>query len=221
MRNSLLIIFIISYFELAEADIYRYSIDANGVVSYININSLPKIPEKIGHEEKSDEKTSFDQISEHATPHLETSVKTKVSILKTYTEPEKKLFKNIEVKLESSGGVFEFPVVLNGVLKINVILDSGAAEVSMSPDILTTLIKTKTIKDSDFLPGKIYSFADGSKAKSMRFNLSSLQIGTKVLHNVECGIANSIDAPMLLGQSALQKLGKYIIDYKKGTLEFE
>lgn len=221
MRNGLLIICIICYCEFVEADIYKKLVDADGIVIYVNKSPLPIISEKTDHTEKSVESTSYDKIPEHRIQHIETSGKIDAPIRIKHTELEKKFFKSNEVKLESNGGVFEFPVVLNGVLKINVILDSGAAEVSLSPDIVTTLIKTKTIKDSDFLPGKIYSFADGSKAKSMRFNLDSLQIGTKILHNVECGIANSINAPILLGQSALQKLGKYTIDYKKGTLEFE
>lgn len=110
--------------------------------------------------------------------------------------------------------------MLNGVLKINVILDSGAADVSIAPDVALTLIRTKTIKDSDWLPGGTYQFADGSTAKSMRFSLKSIQIGNKILENVECSIANSFSSPMLLGQSALKKLGKYTVDYEKGTLNF-
>ncbi|QJD29332.1 retropepsin-like aspartic protease family protein [Methylococcus geothermalis] len=126
-----------------------------------------------------------------------------------------------ELSLVQNGGVYEVPVTLNDVLKINVILDSGATDVSIAPDVALTLIRTGTIQKSDWLPGKIYQFADGSQAKSFRFRLRSVSIGNKHFENIPCSIANSLKAPMLLGQSALKRLGKYTIDYEKGTLQFE
>lgn len=126
-----------------------------------------------------------------------------------------------EIKLISVGGVYEIPVILNDVLKINVILDSGAADVSIAPDVVLTLIRTGTVKKYDWLPGQVYLFADGSKARSKRFNLRSITIGNKTFKNVTCSIAETIEAPMLLGQSVLRKLGRYTIDYKKGVIQFE
>jgi tetratricopeptide (TPR) repeat protein len=125
-----------------------------------------------------------------------------------------------EVQLTKSGGVYEVPVVLNGVLAIRMILDSGASDVSLSPDIAMTLYKTNTIAESDWLPGAYYTFADGSSAKSFRFRMRSLMIGDVELTNVACSISNSIHAPMLLGQTALQKLGKYSIDTERMVLIF-
>ncbi|WP_150050062.1 retropepsin-like aspartic protease [Methylomonas rhizoryzae] len=110
---------------------------------------------------------------------------------------------------------------INNVLKINVILDSGAADVSIATDVATTLIRTGTIEKFDWLEGKVYTFADGSSAKSERFKLRSIVIGKRELHNVTCRIDNSIHAPILLGQSALRQLGRYTIDYKKGVIQFE
>lgn len=125
-----------------------------------------------------------------------------------------------EVSLTKTGGVFEVPVVLNGVLAIRLILDSGAADVSISPDIALTLYKAKTITEEEMLPGQYYRFADGSTVKSYRFRLRSLKIGDMELHDVACSIASSIHAPMLLGQSALQRLGRYSIDSEKMILSF-
>jgi len=128
--------------------------------------------------------------------------------------------KQNEVKLIKIGAVYEVPVVLNNVLTINFILDSGASDVSISPDVALTLIRTKTIEHNDWLPGAYYKFADGTEAKSKRFKLKSVKIGNKELKNVTCSISNSFDAPMLLGQSALQKLGTYSIDYGKMVIIF-
>lgn len=123
-----------------------------------------------------------------------------------------------EVALIQRGGVYEVPVVVNDVLKINFILDSGASDVSISPDVALTLLKTGTISQADWLPGAVYSFADGSSAKSARFKIRSMKVGNRILRDVTCGIAKNIEAPMLLGQSALHKLGSYQIDYRRGAL---
>jgi len=121
--------------------------------------------------------------------------------------------KNINiVKVKKSNGVYSVPVELNGVLKIDFIFDSGASDVSISPDVALTLLRTGTIKKEDWLEGAYYKFADGSTAKSKRFKLSSLKVGNKIIRNVTCSISNSIDAPMLLGQSVLSKFGKYTFD---------
>jgi TPR repeat protein len=123
--------------------------------------------------------------------------------------------------LTKNGGVYEIPVILNGVLTIKFIVDSGASDVSISPDVAMTLVKTGTVSKNDFLEGKVYQFADGSFAESERFILHSIKIGSKVITNVPCSISKTTDAPMLLGQSALQKLGAYKIDYKTNQLSFE
>lgn len=125
------------------------------------------------------------------------------------------------IKLQQSGGVYEVPVIINDVLKINVILDSGASDVSISPDVALTLIKTGTIKSSDWLPGQVYQFADGSTALSYRFKLSTIALGDRTLRDVSTGIGTSVKAPMLLGQSALKQLGKYTINYSTETLDLE
>lgn len=126
-----------------------------------------------------------------------------------------------DIKLKKQNGIYEVPVELNGVLKIDFIFDSGASDVSISPDIALTLIKTGTIVEGDWLPGAYYSFADGSSAKSRRFTLKSVKIGDKIVYDVVCSISNSLDAPMLLGQSVLSKFGKYSFDYKTEKLEIE
>lgn len=116
------------------------------------------------------------------------------------------------VKVTKKNGVYSVPVELNGVLKIDFIFDSGASDVSISSDVALTLFKTGTIKKEDWLEGAYYIFADGSVAKSKRFKLSSLKLGTKIIRNVTCSISNSIEAPMLLGQSVLNRFGKYTFD---------
>jgi len=125
------------------------------------------------------------------------------------------------IKLVKHAGVFAVPVLLNNVLTINFIVDSGAADVMISSDVASTLLKTGTILESDFLPDAIYTIADGSQSSSKRFKIRSMKIGPHEITNVTCAVANQQNAPMLLGQSALQKMGSYRIDYEKGIIIFD
>lgn len=125
------------------------------------------------------------------------------------------------VPLEKSEGVYYVPALLNNVINIKFVIDSGAAEVSISPDIALTLIKARTVTENDFLPGMIYQLADGSKVKSDRFILRSLKIGDAVLKDDPCSISNSLLSPLLLGQSALEKLGSVTFDYNSGVVIFK
>ena len=129
--------------------------------------------------------------------------------------------KNVVYMVKGESGVYEVPVMLNGVLKINFIFDSGASDVSISPDVALTLMRTGTIKQSDFVGSQKYQFADGSTATSRVFILHEIKLGKKTLRNVRASISGSIDAPMLLGQSVLQQFGKFTIDNANHSLTIE
>ena len=125
------------------------------------------------------------------------------------------------IPMTKVGGVYEVPVIINGVLKLNFIFDAGASDVSISPDVALTLIRTGTVTDKDFLGTETYKFADGSTAKSKVFLIKEIQLGNKKVNNVRATISKSINAPLLLGQSVLNKFGKVTIDYNKGVIIFQ
>ena len=49
-------------------------------------------------------------------------------------------------------------------------------------------------------------------------NLKKIEINGLLISNVEAAIIDSDSAPLLLGQSALNRLGKVQIDFKNSTL---
>lgn len=126
-----------------------------------------------------------------------------------------------EIKLKYQNGVYLVPTRLNNVLTMDFVLDLGASDVSISPDIFLVLYRAGTIKESDFIGQQTYKFADGSTAKSNVFNIRSIQIGNKEVTNVRASISNSIQAPLLLGQSAMKKFGSYRIDNSQRLLIIE
>ncbi len=143
----------------------------------------------------------------------------KMSCIKTFNEAYSS--KVNSVPMIKMGGVYEIPILINGVLKLNFIFDAGAADVSISSDVALTLIRTGTVKNEDFIGTETYKFADGSTAKSKVFLIKEIQIGDKKVFNIKTSISNSLTAPLLLGQSVLNKFGKVTIDYKKEIIVFE
>lgn len=122
-----------------------------------------------------------------------------------------------EIQLKQDGGVYVLPVNINGVITLDFVLDTGAADVSVPADVVSTLLRAKTINESDFLPGKSYVLADGSVIRSPRFLLRVLNVGGMKVTNVPASVA-PVRGTLLLGQSFLQKIDAWKIDNQRGTL---
>jgi hypothetical protein len=118
-----------------------------------------------------------------------------------------------------AAGVYEVPIVINDVLKIDIIFDTGASEVYLTPDIILTLIRTKTINEDDILEGKKFIDANGNINLSLRFNLREIRIGNYIVKNIPCGVSQTTQGISLLGLSAISKLGKIQIDFAESTLK--
>jgi tetratricopeptide (TPR) repeat protein len=121
------------------------------------------------------------------------------------------------IPLVAQGGTFVIPVQINGQITLNFTIDSGAAEVSIPADVVSTLIRTGTIQKSDFIGQKTYRLADGSTVPSATFVIRSLRVGNRLLENVTGSIA-SADADLLLGQSFLSRFNSWSIDNKRQVL---
>ena len=115
--------------------------------------------------------------------------------------------------------IYEVNVLLNDVLKLDMIFDTGASEVYFTPDIVLTLIKTKTINEDDLLEGAYFTDANGNVNKSIRFNLKSMKIGDITLENIPCAVSTNIDGMNLLGLSALRKLGTFEFDFTNTVIK--
>ena len=125
------------------------------------------------------------------------------------------------IRLKKASGVYKVPVQLNDAVIAHLIIDSGAADMMLSPQVAKILVSSGTLTDADFLPGQLYRLADGSRKKHMRARLRSVTLGNRTFRDVTFSISETDDSPMLLGQSLLERLGKYTIDYHNGLLLFE
>jgi clan AA aspartic protease (TIGR02281 family) len=123
----------------------------------------------------------------------------------------------IVVSLESVGGAFMVPVTINGQLTLKFVIDSGASDVSIPADVVSTLVRTETITDADFIGQQSYQMADGSTVPSERFLIRSLKVGDTTLTNVTAAIA-PVKAGLLLGQSFLGRFKSWSIDNQRRVL---
>jgi predicted aspartyl protease len=115
------------------------------------------------------------------------------------------------IPMQLEGGTYVVPVQINDAITLDFVVDSGAADVSIPADVVMTLMRTKTIKQSDFLGEKTYVLADGSKVPSQTFRIRSLKVGNKVLENVN-GSITPVQGSLLLGQSFLSRFKSWSVD---------
>jgi predicted aspartyl protease len=121
------------------------------------------------------------------------------------------------IALKREQGTFVVPVVLNGSLTLNFTIDSGAADVSIPSDVVSTLVRTGTIEDGDFIGSQQYQLADGSVQRARRIRIRSLRVGSVELQNVVASEAPLAGMP-LLGQSFLARLPSWSIDNQRHVL---
>lgn len=124
------------------------------------------------------------------------------------------------VKFEHDGGVLKIPVMINGV-EMYFIFDTGASLISISNTEADNLYKLGKLTDNDFIGKSQFSDANGDISEGTIINLKSVKIGNRVLNDVQACVIQGQNAPLLFGQSALQKFGKVSIDYDRNEITFE
>lgn len=116
-----------------------------------------------------------------------------------------------------SGNTYLVSCKVNG-LPLDFIFDTGASSVTLSRKQAQFMLRNGYLSRSDIIGSSSYQTASGDIATGMVIKLKKIEISGLVLNNVEATIINSDSAPLLLGQSALSKLGKIQIDYRNSTL---
>jgi predicted aspartyl protease len=124
---------------------------------------------------------------------------------------------SLAVPMQIEGGIYVVPVLINNAITLDFVVDSGATDVTIPTDVVMTLMRTGTLKKSDFLGEKTYLLADGSTVPSQTFRIRSLKVGNKVLENVIGSIA-SVKGSLLLGQSFLSRFKSWSVDNAKHAL---
>lgn len=170
-------------------------------------------------------------------------IKLKLPLSKTYfniqkVKPMKRLFKDYKrstiglmillfftsagysqtiIKMEQQNGVYVMPCTVNG-LPMKFIYDTGASDVSISLVEALFMLKNGHLNEEDLIGTQYYRLANGEITEGTAINLKKIEIGNLVLENVKASIVHALEAPLLLGQSALSRLGSIEFDYDNNTL---
>ena len=121
------------------------------------------------------------------------------------------------INMEKSGGVYLIPCKVNN-LPLKFIFDTGASEVSISLTEALFMLKNGYLKESDVKGTVYYSIANGDIAEGTKINIQKIEVGKQTLYNVEASIVHSTEAPLLFGQSAMERFGKFTMDYSNSNL---
>jgi clan AA aspartic protease (TIGR02281 family) len=125
----------------------------------------------------------------------------------------------VRVKLYGSGGVAYIPAIVNNSYRLPFVLDSGAADVSIAPQVAKALIDNGTLTREDMIDVANYGTADGRVVEGIRLRLKSVQVGTMVADNVVASVSPTTPLNgMLLGQSFLRKFKHWSIDNERREL---
>jgi hypothetical protein len=112
--------------------------------------------------------------------------------------------------------MYRVPVMLDRRLVCPFIVDTGAGEVQVSSSLFRALFPPGSTPPV-YLPAGSYRLADGRMVHDPRFVIERLRVGDRELRHVTASIGGP-DAPLLLGQNVLERLGTWSIDGDRGVL---
>lgn len=124
----------------------------------------------------------------------------------------------VEIPFTKVGQMTKVDCTINN-LPLNFIFDTGAADVSLSQVEANFMFKNGYLSDKDVVGKQRYQTADGNISVGTVVNLRQINFGGLELTNVRASVVKSQNAPLLLGQSVLQRLGKIEIDNEKRVLK--
>ena len=122
-----------------------------------------------------------------------------------------------EIAFTHTGGVTQVPCTING-LPLHFVFDTGASEVTLSSVEALFMFKNGYLKPTDVIGRRAYLTASGDVVEGTSVRLRSVTFGGMTLDNVRASITHSQDAPLLLGQSVLSRLGKVEIDNRANVI---
>ena len=116
-----------------------------------------------------------------------------------------------------TGGTFEVPCKING-LPLQMIFDTGASDVTISSVEANFMLKNRYLSDKDIKGKRYYQVATGELSAGAVITLREVMIGDVLLKNVEASVVGDQRAPLLFGQSAMERFGTITIDNGQNIL---
>ncbi len=127
------------------------------------------------------------------------------------------LFSQTTIKMKRQGGVSIIPCIVNG-LSLELIFDTGASDVSISLSEASLMLENGKLTNSDIIGTANYLNANGDIIEGIVVNIKEIEIAGLKMTNIKASVVKNLDAPLLLGQTAISKLGNIQLDLNNNTL---
>ena len=124
----------------------------------------------------------------------------------------------VTIEMEQDGGVYKVPCVVNG-LRMKFVFDTGAANVCISETMANYMLENDYLNSEDIIGTGQSSVADGRIVDHLKIRIATLEIGGMQLDNIEAIVIMGQSAPLLLGQTAIEKMGEVSIIGNKLIIE--
>ena len=115
-------------------------------------------------------------------------------------------FAQTSIQMEPYNGVYRIPCTLNGA-KMKFVFDTGASNVCLSMTMAEYLLDNGYITKEDIVGNGSSTVVDGRIVDHININIRDIEIQGFHLNNVRAVVIDGQNAPLLMGQSAIQKLG--------------
>lgn len=132
------------------------------------------------------------------------------------SEPVEKITSEITFT-RRNGGTFEVPCQING-LPLQMIFDTGASDVTISSVEANFMLKNRYLHEKDIKGKRYYQIATGELSTGDVITLREVMIGDICLKDVNASVVKNQNAPLLIGQSALERFGAITIDNEHNKL---
>lgn len=142
-----------------------------------------------------------------------------VDAIETDNQSKNTLSNGNVLEMELQNGVRYVWIEINGI-KLRFIFDTGASSICISPAEATVLYRQGTLRKEDILNVEYFQDATGKISEGTKVNLREVKIGDLILENVEALVIDNVNAPLLLGQTVLERFGTIEIDNMNNEIIF-
>ena len=126
--------------------------------------------------------------------------------------------KEVLIPFSKEGDICKVKCTING-LPLHFVFDTGASDVSISDVEASFMFKNGYLTNKNVIGKQNYVTADGGVHEGTLINLTNVEFGGLKLSNIRATVVKNQRAPLLLGQSVLNKLGKIEIDNTNRVLK--
>lgn len=127
----------------------------------------------------------------------------------------------VAIPFSVKGGVKTLPVTINGIINVDMIVDTGCSGCLISLSEARYLYEKGQLTEEDFIGVGQSMIADGSIVENMVVRLKKIEIGRKLqASNITATVSENVAAPLLLGNEVLDRVRSISIDNENQCVLF-